>query len=358
MKRFLQKILIYGSFANAILLVLSYLSTHFSPDIFPYLSFLGIFYPLMLITACISFMYYAFQKKKYAFVHLAAILLGWNHIGDLISTGSEKEAGGEKFKVMSYNVRQFNRYLWIKDKEVGSGIKSFIEDQKPDILCIQEFYSREDKLNYQDSIIEAQNTNSYLISYKYEKKYSGNAIFSKFPIINEGMINIGISNRKCIYADIALAHDTIRVYSLHLASMHLSYEDYDLIEGLSSEKKEQKVSSALNLWVKLAKAYEIRAREIRFILPHLKTSPYPTIICGDFNDPPMSYAYRSIKKHFKDAFEECGSGIGRTYTRFSPTFRIDYILHNAELFPMQFERHEIELSDHYPITCTFGTKHE
>ncbi len=329
---------------------------HLRPDYFPYLAFLGLIYPILLVTGTASLLYFAFRKQKEALIFAIVIVSGFNHILDFFSFGNSNPPPNASLKVMSYNVRMFNRYMWIDDKNIGSKIIELIRKQSPDILCLQEFYSQEDKANYQDSIIKTQLTDSYLISYKHHKKYGGNAIFSRYPIVNEGFINIGISNHKCIFADIQYHEDTIRVYSLHLASMHLNYGDYEFIDGKKSEKKRDKLSKMFHLWLKLAKAYERRSVEVQIISPHINKSPYPTIICGDFNDPPMSYTYKILTRRYKDAFLKSGFGIGRTFSKFAPTFRIDYILHSKDFLPFEFTRLNAELSDHYAITCKFLKK--
>jgi endonuclease/exonuclease/phosphatase family metal-dependent hydrolase len=78
-------------------------------------------------------------------------------------------------------------------------------------------------------------------------------------------------------------------------------------------------------------------------------SPYPVIVCGDFNDLPNSYAYNIIGKGMKNAFVEKGSGIGRTFSGISPTLRIDNIFVGNKFKVIQFLCIGKKLSDHFPI---------
>lgn len=114
------------------------------------------------------------------------------------------------------------------------------------------------------------------------------------------------------------------------------------------EKKkdpEQRIISRLN------NAYIKRSKQVEIILSKIEQSPYPVLVCGDFNDTPVSYTYRKMTKELWDAFVESGNGTGSTYIGMFPFLRIDYILHSKELNAYQFETHSEELSDHHAISC-------
>jgi endonuclease/exonuclease/phosphatase family metal-dependent hydrolase len=86
-------------------------------------------------------------------------------------------------------------------------------------------------------------------------------------------------------------------------------------------------------------------------MAHVETSPYPTIVCGDFNDTPMSYAYNQFNRSLMDAFRNCSSGIGSTYVGKVPAGRIDYIFHTNDLNSSHFVIQEEAYSDHRAISC-------
>jgi exonuclease III len=106
--------------------------------------------------------------------------------------------------VMSYNVRLFNLFQWIPGNDVHEKIKNFINEINPDILCVQEY---------------SENAGVDLRVYKYRTLFmqgnkikTGQAIFSKYPIIDEGQITFESSHNMLIYADIRKGQDTLRVY--------------------------------------------------------------------------------------------------------------------------------------------------
>jgi endonuclease/exonuclease/phosphatase family metal-dependent hydrolase len=84
----------------------------------------------------------------------------------------------------------------------------------------------------------------------------------------------------------------------------------------------------------------------------IEQSPYPVIICGDFNDTPSSYTYHQLSEGLIDAFKESGNGIGHTYGGALPSFRIDYILHDERFKSTRFNTIRSKFSDHYPITTS------
>ena len=86
----------------------------------------------------------------------------------------------------------------------------------------------------------------------------------------------------------------------------------------------------------------------------IKSSPYPVIVTGDFNDTPVSYSYRKVRKGLSDSFVKTGYGAGFTYKGKYPSNRIDYILHDSKLKPTWFSVMKEKYSDHYPVMAGFN----
>jgi len=120
------------------------------------------------------------------------------------------------------------------------------------------------------------------------------------------------------------------------------------VEGIENEK-------GIKLVVKkMGRAFKGRAHQAQMISRHIDNSAYPVIVCGDFNDTPVSYVYRMMRGDLKDAFVEAGKGFGGTYNGKLPSFRIDYILFDPKFEAYNFERNKLNLSDHYPIITTIN----
>jgi endonuclease/exonuclease/phosphatase family metal-dependent hydrolase len=117
----------------------------------------------------------------------------------------------------------------------------------------------------------------------------------------------------------------------------------------------QNADNYKNIYRKLANAYRIRAQQARLIALEIGKSPYPVIVCGDFNDTPTSFAYHRIAKNLEDSFIKSGKGTGNTYNNtLLPPIRIDYILHSKIFQSSAFSVLNAPYSDHFPIMATVG----
>ena len=127
--------------------------------------------------------------------------------------------------------------------------------------------------------------------------------------------------------------------------------DYKFIDALKTDSIEatEEYEKSKNILRRLKRAFVKRGKQADIISMHIASCPYKTIVCGDFNDTPASYVYRSIRGNLKDAFVESGSGFGQTYAGKFPQFRIDYILHSKDFTSKQYHSIPETITDHYPI---------
>ena len=318
---------------------IAYVLPFLAPKVFPILSVLTLFMPLFFILNGLFFIYWGIQFKKRMILSGLVLLMGITFINKFYKFSAKEYPETENdFTVMSYNVRLFNVFKWLDRDDVPANILAFINDKNPDILCIQEF------------------SNSANIDLKvYRHRYifmdgkqikTAQAIFSKFPIIDQGIIFFPNSNNIVVFADIKKGKDIIRVYNMHLQSIKISPDVNEINENIDAidQGKSQK------LFNRISKAFKKQQQQAEMIKEHKKDCPYPIIICGDLNNSAFSYVYRNIKGKLKDAFEEAGKGFGPTYKfRYYPA-RIDYILADDKMTVKKFESFpEFENSDHYPI---------
>jgi len=288
------------------------------------------------------------------------ILLGWSFLTRFVTfTVLDKNPKSTKnrINVLSYNVRIFNLWNWNTDKNSAGKILNFIKKSRPDVICLQEFYSKEALgKNSKDSLLNRSTLKYWHIEYIQKNNKPGNtgiATFSRFPIVSKGEIQISDNDNYCIYTDIKFNKDTIRFYNIHLESIHLGHEDYYLIDNIE-DRDSIDVNGLKSIYWKFKTSYKKRASQVNSIVEHMKKCKYRLIVCGDFNDIPVSYAYQVLSSNLKDAFKISGNGIGYTYINRYRTFRIDYILHSQELESYDFKVPHIRYSDHFPIQCSFN----
>ena len=151
--------------------------------------------------------------------------------------------------------------------------------------------------------------------------------------------------------------DTVRIYNVHLESIRLQPEDYILAnnqkEHSQNDKKKEVTAKegSERILRRLKKAFILRGAQADLVAEHISKCPYPIILCGDFNDTPVSYAYKKISSTLTDAFIESGNGTGQSYAGDFPSFRIDYIMHSKGFRAYNYETIYEQMSDHYPIKC-------
>lgn len=180
----------------------------------------------------------------------------------------------------------------------------------------------------------------------------GMAIFSKYPLINKKVIDFNHrGSNLCLYADLVAKKDTVRVYNCHLQSIRFGQEDYKLMNRIGYDIEEEDASGLKKILSRLKIAFTKRASQADTVAASIRSSSYPLIFCGDFNDTPSSYSYKTISENLCDAFCESGSGFGSTYVGPFPAFRIDFIFHSPQLKSYDFSTIKQKLSDHYPLVC-------
>lgn len=331
-----NRIIYYSNVIVAVLLLFSFALPFLPPKTFSVLSVLNLGVPFLIILNVTFFLYWLVKTNKQFILSFSVLLIGYFSFGSLYkfstSTKIEKDSN---FKVMNYNVRLFNLYDWIPEKNLETKIVNFVKTQSPDILSIQEYHPH-------------KNIDLSFFKYKFEKlsgkksKY-GQAIFSKFPIINSGSIEFPNTPNNAIFVDVVKQNDTVRIYNVHLESLRINTK----IESLKNEDSER-------LFNRVGTTFKMQQFQTELFLKHKKRCKYKMIICGDFNNTAFSYVYRKIKGDLNDTFKEAGNGFGRTYDfKFFPV-RIDFIFADNEFSVNGFKSFDEHYSDHFPIMTTLS----
>jgi len=324
----IDKLLVIVNSILATILLISFSSYYISPNSIPFISVLSLSVPVLILLNIIFIIYWIVKFKRQFLISTIVLLIGFQYITIFYRINEKKVLLTNDVKVMSYNVRMFNLYNWIDGENVDKKIYEFINTKKPDILCLQEFHpSKNIELKYPYKYIKIRAKNNNF----------GHAIYSNFKIINSGSLNFTNSSNNAIFIDILKEQDTVRIYNIHLESLGINPKE----EELTQENSEK-------LRIRLEKGFKIQANQASLILQHQKKIKYKSIICGDFNNTAYSWVYKKLKTNKKDAFEEAGSGFGKTY-EFAFPLRIDFILTDEKIEVNNFKTYEAKFSDHYPI---------
>ncbi|CAL2091567.1 endonuclease/exonuclease/phosphatase family protein [Tenacibaculum sp. 190524A05c] len=323
-----QKLLYFINSIVATILLLSYFLAFVSPKTVPVFSVASLAVPFLIVLNLVFLIYWVIKLKKHFILSGIVLAFGWLFFPPFVKLSKKSIALNSDVKVMSYNVRMFNIYNWIEEKDIDQKIMTFINEKEPDILALQEYYDSKDrKFDY---------PYSYFVP-KSQKNNFGLAIFSKYKILNKGSLDFKKSANNAIFIDILKGKDTVRVYNIHLQSLKLNPQKENFGEA-NSEK----------LVDRLKTGFKKQASQVESFLAHEKNWKGKKVICGDFNNTAFSWVYRQISKNKKDAFEVAGSGLGKTFNYFFP-IRIDFILTDEKTKIHSFTTFSEKLSDHFPV---------
>lgn len=287
------------------------------------------------------FAYWLLRLKKSIYISAIILIITYFNSPPIYLTKAKTKALAKdnSFSLLTYNCQQFYSQGGSKEsvQKVGNKIAHFINQEFADIVCLQ----------------EARHSIEPLLNYPYKSKVGFNHFYSKYKILNTQELKFEHnSSNKSAFADILVHKDTVRVYNLHLESIHLGFNDLQLIDNWEEENKQDQIKkNTERLSNKISAASKKRVNQLEVVMASIEASPYASVICGDFNDVPSSYVYRKLRTHHKDAFIESGKGYGATYRKLYFPLRIDYILNPNAWSAYNFEVLDQKFSDHQAIRC-------
>ncbi len=360
MRKVLYKILLVVNAFFTFTLLMSYLAVHINPDDFALPAIFGLAYPYLLLINIIFAIIWAMLLKFEALISVVVIAIGFTHFSNYIKLIKPARDKTNTFKVLSYNVRLFNYFENKNSISSEKKVLEFLKAQKPDILCLQEFFVLGNPAQ-KESAVKTALSGGYYSHMKVlgsgKNRFYGIATFSKYPIIREGEIIHPGSSSLSIYTDVMIQEDTFRIYNNHLQSFRLKRMERSFIDEMTASDNKEAMDEVKSLSVSLKKGFVRRALQAQVVKNHINKSPFPVIVAGDFNDTPVSYVYRKIRKGLNDSFVNSGYGAGFTYKGNYPPNRIDYILYDNALINSYFEILRVRYSDHYPIVAYFRKKY-
>jgi endonuclease/exonuclease/phosphatase family metal-dependent hydrolase len=349
---------IFAFLTVVIYLICSYtLSSHWA------LGFVMIGLPVIWIGHIGFLTAWIFAKSARAVLPLAVLLFAWPLYSRTYKFGSttSTETPPSSFKLLNYNVygfgRQANGDLVEHDEFIRTSVE-WIANTDASILCFQEYFSPEKKgrINLENFFYQKGFKHYiYLDKGKASKSsihQGGLVIFSKFPIVNRKDVFFEGQNG-LLSADLAIGNDTIRIINAHLYSMTLKLSLLAHQKQYSGVKRETRGTLR-----QMQRGFINRNTEVHLLESWIAESPYPVVVCGDFNETPYSYVYGRLRKRLANAFEVKGSGFGFTYNSLPKFIRIDnQFFDDSNLALHDFTTHRnVRFSDHYPLTGTYSFK--
>jgi endonuclease/exonuclease/phosphatase family metal-dependent hydrolase len=354
---FFSKTILLVNIVAAALLLLSYTASFIDPQTFWPVAFFGLAYPLFLLLNLLFIAYWLLRSPRYALISLLCILIGFKfltgYIGFREKTAIAVPKSSQNFiRVMTYNVHSFKQFGDKNDQFTKDQILDIIRNEQPDVLCIQEFFSRKTgEYNFRKLVTEVMESKDYYFvpSLKNEYEAYGMAIFTKLPVLDKGNIPFkNVTGNEALYVDLEFKGRPFRVYNVHFQSISFREEDYRYLKKVTKEI-DTDVQSSRRIGSRLKQAFLKRSKQVKLVKEHAEQCKTPYLVAGDFNDTPVSYAVNTMSEGLTNGFRKKGSGFGITYNGAFPNFQIDYILASEGFDVKNYQIIDKKLSDHYAV---------
>ncbi len=341
----------------AAIFALSALAGFVSPEKIKLFALAGLFFPLLYLLTLLVLVILVILRSKWIWLHLALLILSFPIALRFFGNTPQQKATG--WIAISYNVHGFKGYANKEKAKTPVKIGGYFHNTQADFICIQEFRSWSGN---KEADIESLKQLSGLEHHHYNNYLSrgglqsdGFLIMSRFPIHDFGAISTQSRRNICAFVDVVPSlGDTIRITTIHLASFSLDKQEIDAFGYAANLEMDLMKKHGKSLVGKLGNSFKIRANEINELNNFIHSSPYPLVLCGDFNDTPASYTYNMIRKSgLSDSHLKAGFGIGTTYAGKLPWLRIDYCFGSQSIRFYKSEVNKLPFSDHYPLKVHF-----
>ena len=319
-------------------------------------SFLNLSFPFLLAVVLLLLVAALVMRLwRSAVACVLLLVLSGGYILTFFPLHSTSLSETRDLRVVSYNVAN----MALKDDAGIPAALHILEQSGADIICLQEGVSPEQIGGYG---VEGKRL---LQRYPHHRYYSGDRLLllSRYDIIDGGMIDYKSYTNGSAWYLLSIAPDrSLLLVNNHMESYSLASEEKETFRGyLTKPSLEEMKSRLLAIKRRLGPSLNVRAGAANAVRNKVRSlqrdfAPTYTIICGDFNDTPMSYCYSRIRDDRNDAFVETGRGMGVSFNEPLYAFRIDHLFYDGPLKAMAAEipSHK-ECSDHNPLLVDFKT---
>ena len=358
LKAFTINIIAGANVATVLLMLASGYADHIHPAEHQMLSNLGMLFPFFLFANLLFVFFWLTFKWKKLWIPILGYALAFAPLCTYMPLNTTQDVPEGTIKIVSYNVCQYGGNY--KYEQGFDTVFNYLKRQQPDIVCLQEdvdswrrfvFKRYQEILPYNDTTLFCHNG-----------LMNGVGIHTRFPILKKERIPYkSVANGSVAYY-LDVEGDTILVINNHLESTHLSIEERDSYKRMLKGKMRKDTAKAETLFLieKLGRYTALRSKEADAVHAYIEAHrQYPIIVCGDFNDSPISYARRTIAKGLKDCFVETGRGLGLSFNQKEFFFRIDHMMCSDEFVPYNCEiDNKMDASDHFPLICRLKYAHK
>ena len=346
---FLKELIGIMSWVTVLMLWCSAGSVFINPNLFQYLSIAGLAFPFFLAGVLVMLVVCLLLARRKIWIPLLGLAVCLLSIRSYCPVNLPWAHPKSAYKFISYNTMGFA--TGTKDSAKEEGILEYLTKSGGDFFCFQEGHCVPAKLLGEKILPRLDKTFGYHDTLKISESILG--CCSKYPIIGKELICQDDMNGAVAFKVLLGANDTLRIVNCHLKSMGLSDVDRKQYSKMVKHLNDSNAETHSKLLIsKISKATVIRANQADDVARYIERHAGKNIIvCGDFNDTPISYAHHRIHSTgLTDAYSTTANGIGRSFNRDAIIVRIDHLFCSDHWKPYGFHIDKtIQSSDHYPI---------
>lgn len=341
-----------ANIATVIVMLLVGYSDRLYPADYPILSTMGMAFPLFLLVNLAFLFFWLLFKWTKSWIPIGGFLLAYVPISIYMPIHPGSSADEDDLKLISYNVCTYGGNF--KYEQGFETVRDYLKENMADIVCIQEDVdSWRGYVKQEYDKFYAYNDTAVIAN--HNKSFNALGIHTKYPILRRERVNYDSSSNGSVAWWLNVKGDTVIVVNNHFESCHLNNTDRrqyrQILHGEMTSDSVRNESQLL--LVKLAEANAKRCKQIDAVLDYVRQhSQYATIVCGDFNDNPISYSRHAMSEMLTDCYVATGTGIGLSYNQKAFSFRIDHVFCSEHFTPSLCKiDSKMDASDHNPVLC-------
>lgn len=298
--------------------------------------------PLLIVVNILLVFYWLIRRRWFiGILPIVTVACCIPYIGTLFQPGifnNSEEGNKGGLKIATYNVAMFGRETsGFKAQDILAEMRR----QNVDVLCMQE---------YNDVSGDKKNSDSYREYFPYMATgRSDMVIYSRYPITKQHTMLFEETNNSAMWADIDVKGYEFRVFNVHLETTGINGTLHQAGKMMAKNYDVSTNRLLSAIYGNYMMGMYFRAGQAIQIANEKRESPHPIILCGDFNDIPYSFVYKTMLGDMVDGFKECGKGWMYTFRGGKKAVRIDYIFHDASIKGIDYYRTDLTYSDHFPV---------
>lgn len=304
-------------------------------DEHPTISLVTISFPIAVLANILFVPAWLIVNYKRVWIPLLGMLLCVGYILDYYPLHFWNDKSGDGLKIVSWNMQ---------GKYGVDSVKTYLQELDADIICLQESTSSDRQWG---AFLDEMKGKGYELHCE-----RGLALFTRLHIVQTDTLAYETRHNSSRWYMLESDGDTLILVNNHLESngipIEMKEEYVQVLDNPEYDKAKDSGRSILSLMRTSAfyRGNQTKALH-RFIQEHKDKH---IIVCGDFNDTPISYAYQTIARHLKNAYRDSGHGIGVSYNQKGFWVRIDHVFFSEDGTSncTHIDR-SMGISDHYPI---------